>query len=211
MILAQGSAVAQARDAPDPRRGETLRGAGAHHGGMTTTRRGHVRIPRAAEAIRLPLWERSQQRMRERYGFDMDAPDALERARALAAASPQGAEPVLLLASVLATRGQPEEAEAEARRALALSPRLARAHTTLATLLMLRGEREEGLRSARNASALDMEDPTILFNLGLAEWFAGERRTARAAFDRAAEALRGTADGEAPPRRPWWRRIGRRG
>jgi Flp pilus assembly protein TadD len=181
---------------------------------MTTTRRGHVRIPRAAEAIRRPLWERSQQRMRERHGFDMDASDALERARAMAGDSPQEAEPALLLASVLATRGQPEEAEAEARRALELSPRMARAHTTLATLLMQRGEREEGLRSARNAAALDREDPTVLYNLGLAEWFAGERRTARAALDRAAEALRATtaADGGAPPRRPpWWRRMGRRG
>jgi Flp pilus assembly protein TadD len=178
---------------------------------MTTTRRGHVRIPRAAEAIRLPLWERSQQRLRERYGFDMDAPDALERARAMAAASPQEAEPALLLASVLATRGQPAEAEAEARRAVELSPRLARAHTTLATLLMQRGEHEEGLRSARNAAALDMEDPTILYNLGLAEWFAGERRTAKAAFHRAAETLRGSSDGGMPPQRPWWRRVGRRG
>lgn len=179
---------------------------------MTTTRRGHARIPSAAETIRLPLWERSQQRMRERYGFDMDAPDALDRARALTAASPQEAEPALLLASVLATRGRPEEAEAEARRALELSPRLARAHTTLATLLMQRGEREEGLRSARNAAALDMQDPIVLYNLGLAEWFAGERRTAKAAFDRAAEALRSTAaDGGAPSRRPWWQRIGRRG
>jgi Flp pilus assembly protein TadD len=178
---------------------------------MTTTRRGHARIPRAAEAIRLPLWERSQQRMRERYGFDMDAPDALDRARDMAAARPQEAEPALLLASVLATRGQAAEAEAEARRALELSPQLARAHTTLATLLMQRGERDQGLRSARNAAALDMEDPTVLYNLGLAEWFAGERRTAKAAFDRAAEALRGPSNGGGPSRHPWWRRIGRRG
>ena len=33
---------------------------------------------------------------------------------------------------------------------------------------------------ARNATALDKDDPTVLYNLGLAEWFAGERRTARA-------------------------------
>jgi Flp pilus assembly protein TadD len=180
---------------------------------MTTTRQGHARIPRTAAAIRVPLWQRSQQRMRERYGFDMDAPDALERARTLAVESPQDAEAALLLAAVLATRGQAEEAETEARRALELAPRLARAHTTLATLLMQRGEREEALRSARNAAALDKEDPTVLYNLGLAEWFAGERSTARAAFARATEAVQGAAPhgGAAASRPPWWRRMGRRG
>jgi Flp pilus assembly protein TadD len=99
------------------------------------------------------------------------------------------------------------------RRALELAPRLPRAHTTLATLLMQRGDREEALLSARNATALDKDDPTVLYNLGLAEWFAGERRTARAAFERAAEALRAsTAEGGAPPppRPPWWRRLGHR-
>jgi Flp pilus assembly protein TadD len=179
---------------------------------MTTTR-GPVRIPREASALRLPLWHRSQQRMRERYGFDMDAPDALERARALATASPEDAELALLLGAVLATRGEEQQAEAEVRRALELAPRLPRAHTTLATLLMQRGDREEALLSARNATALDKDDPTVLYNLGLAEWFAGERRTARAAFERAAEALRAsTAEGGAPPppRPPWWRRLGHR-
>lgn len=178
---------------------------------MTTTRQSHVRIPRAASALRLPLWQRSQQRMRERYGFDMDAPDALERARALAAGSPGDPELALLLGSVLSTRGEGGQAEAEVRRALELAPRLPRAHTTLATLQMQRGEQEEALRSARNAAALDGEDPTVLYNLGLAEWFAGERSTARAAFDRAGESLRTlTGGGPAPSRPPWWRRLGRR-
>jgi Flp pilus assembly protein TadD len=176
---------------------------------MTTTR-GPVRIPRAASALRLPLWQRSQQRMRERYGFDMDAPDAVDRARALAAEKPDDPELALLLGSVLATRGDAGPAEAEVRRALELAPRLPRAHTTLATLQMQRGEQEEALRSARNAAALDREDPTVLYNLGLAEWFAGERSTARAAFERAAEALRAVT-GEPPPSQPWWRRIGHRG
>jgi len=180
---------------------------------VTTTGR-PVHLPRAAAALRLPLWQRSQQRMREKYGFDMDATDALDRARSLVAEHPDDAEMALLLGSVLATRGEIDLAEIEVRRALELSPRLPRAHTTLATLLMNRGEREEALRSARDATALDKEDPTVLFNLGLAEWFAGERRTAKAAFDRAAEALRAaTAEGGAPPTSPppWWRRIGRRG
>jgi Flp pilus assembly protein TadD len=177
-----------------------------------TTSRGPVRIPRAAEALRLPLWQRSQQRMRERYGFDMDSQDALDRARARVAEAPEDAEAALLLGSVLATRGEPDLAEASVRRALELAPRLPRAHTTLATLQMQRGDREQALRSARNAAALDREDPTVLYNLGLAEWFAGERGTAKAAFDRAAEALRATSGEEQPPPRPpWWRRIGRGG
>ena len=151
--------------------------------------------------------------MREKYGFDMDATDALDRARALAAERPDDAETALLLGSVLATRGENDLAEMEVRRALELAPRLPRAHTTLATLLMNRGMQEEALKSARDATALDREDPTVLFNLGLAEWFAGERKTAKAAFDRAAEALRAAtpAGGTPPPPPPWWRRIGRRG
>jgi Flp pilus assembly protein TadD len=179
---------------------------------MTTTGR-PLRIPRAAAALRIPLWQRSQQRMRERYGFDMDATDALERARALAGQNPGDAEMALLLGSVLATRGEPDLAEIEVRRALDLSPRLPRAHTTLATLQMQRGAQEEALRSARSATALDKEDPTVLYNLGLAEWFAGDRKTAKAAFDRAAEALHAAtaAAGTPPPPPPWWRRIGRRG
>jgi Flp pilus assembly protein TadD len=78
---------------------------------------------------------------------------------------------------------------------------------------MQRGDREEALLSARNATALDKDDPTVLYNLGLAEWFAGERRTARAAFERAAEALRASTPeggGPPPPRPPWWRRLGHR-
>jgi tetratricopeptide (TPR) repeat protein len=178
---------------------------------MTTTGR-PVHVPRAAAALRIPLWQRSQQRLREKYGFDLDAPDALERARALAGENPTDAEAALLLGAALATRGEADLAEIEVRRALELSPRLPRAHTTLATLLMNRGMQEEALQSARNATALDKEDPTVLYNLGLAEWFAGERRTAKAAFERAAEALRATANGDAqPPPPPWWRRIGRRG
>ena len=180
---------------------------------MTTSGR-PLRLPRAAAALRLPLWQRSQQRMREKYGFDMDSADALDRARTLVGEKPDDAETALLLGSVLATRGENDLAEMEVRRALELAPMLPRAHTTLATLLMNRGMQEEALKSARDATALDKEDPTVLFNLGLAEWFAGERRTAKAAFDRAAEALRAaTADGgtaaASPP--PWWRRIGRRG
>ena len=188
---------------------------------MTTTGRA-VHLPRAAAALRLPLWQRSQQRLRERYGFDMDAPDALDRARALVAENPSDPEMALLLGSVLSTRGETDLAEMEVRRALELAPRLPRAHTTLATLLMNRGMQEEALRSARDATALDKEDPTILYNLGLAEWFAGDRSKARDALDRAGDALAGATaaavsgepgdDGSATTvrhRRRWWR-LGRR-
>jgi len=175
---------------------------------VTTTQARPPRIPAAANRIRLQLWQRGQARLRERHGFDLETKDALERARDLVAKSPQDAEAHLLLASVLATRGEPALAESEVRQAIELCPQLARAHTTLATLLVQRGERAEGLKAARNAAALDMEDPTILFNLGLAEWLAGERRTARAAFRRAAQVLAGDGQNQETetPRR-WWHRM----
>jgi Flp pilus assembly protein TadD len=160
--------------------------------------------------MRVPLWQRSQARLRERYGFDLGDRDALDKVNALVAQSSDDPELRLLLAAVLSTRGEATMAEAEVRRALDLQPRLARARTTLATLLVQRGAYAEGLNEARNAAALDMHDPTILFNLGLAEWFAGERKTAKAAFDRAAEALQppSSAAGASPRRRrfPWRRR-----
>jgi tetratricopeptide (TPR) repeat protein len=175
-----------------------------------TTQGRPLRIPAKAERMRLPLWQRSQTRLRERYGFDLGDRDAMDKVRALVAEHPDDAELRLLLAAAQSVGGDAAMAEAEVRRALDLQPRLARARTTLATLLVQRGAYEEGLNEARNAAALDMKDPTILFNLGLAEWFAGERKTARAAFDRAAEALdppRATGDASQPRRRwPWQRR-----
>jgi Flp pilus assembly protein TadD len=174
-----------------------------------TTHSARPRIPLKAERLRLPLWQRSQARVRERYGFDLSADDALQRANTLLASKPDDAEAHLLVAAVLSTRGDNTMAEAEVRRALDLEPRLARARTTLATLLVQRGANEEGLNEARNAAALDKEDPTILYNLGLAEWVAGDRKTAKAAFDRATEALdaqSAPANGGAPQRRRWWQR-----
>lgn len=176
-----------------------------------TTRAPAPRIPAAAERIRTALWQRSQARLRERHGFDLDAPDALERARALATAAPEDAEAHLLLGSVLAVRGDLEEAEREVRRAVELAPRLARARTTLATLLVRRGALEDGLREARNAAAIDLDDPAVLYNLALAEWVAGDRKTARAAFANAAGILQRErqANGSGDPtgsRRRWWQR-----
>jgi len=168
-----------------------------------------MRIPRVAAALRLPLWQRGQARMRERWGFDMNSPDALDRVRALLGEQPGDAERMLLHAAVLAMRGSNDDAEREVRRAVELQPELARSHTTLATLLVQRGERDEGLREARRAAELDAGDATVQYNLGLAEWANGHRREANAAFQTAWTALYG--DVHAGRRPPWWRRVFRRG
>jgi predicted Zn-dependent protease len=172
-----------------------------------TTTRTPPRIPMTAARLRLPLWQRGQQRMRERYGFDLNDPGALDRARQMLAADPGNADLHLLAASVLATQGKNDEAEGEVRRAVELKPDSARAHTTLATLLVQKGEREAGLDEARHAAELDASDPTVLYNVGLAEWTAGSHSAANRAFRAAWEALNGPGS----PRMPWWRRIlGRR-
>ena len=168
---------------------------------MTTV--GTQPLPRKAQALNRPLWLRTQQRLRDRHGFDLDAADALPRIQSLVAASPDDAGLHLLLGSAYSVRGAEAEAETEVRRALELDPRNARARTTLAAILVRHGDLEDGLREARNGAALDYEDANVLYNLGLVEWYAGDRKTANAAFNRAAEALRK----DSGPRRPWWRRI----
>lgn len=173
---------------------------------MTTV--GTRPLPRKAQALSRPLWLRTQKRLRERYGFDLDSAEALPKIQSLVAATPGDAGLRLLLGSAYSIRGADHEAEREVRQALEIDPRSARARTTLAAILVRRGETEDGLREARNGAALDYGDANVLYNLGLVEWYAGERKTANAAFDRAAEALRG-ADASQP--RPWWRRILRRG
>ena len=175
---------------------------------MTTTRQ-PLRIPRTAAALRLPLWQRGQTRMRERWGFDLNTPDARDRVQQLVAANPSDADMLLLRASVLATQGDNHGAELEARHALEFQPNLARAHTTLATLLVQRGEQDEGLREARRAAELDANDPTVQYNLGLAEFAAGNRSAANQAFDAAWKQLYGEVHEGGRP--PWWRRIFRRG
>ena len=174
---------------------------------MTTVRNRPLQLPRKAQALSRPLWLRTQQRLRDKHGFDLDGPDALQRIQTLVAATPQDAELHLLLGAAYSVRGAEHEAETEVRRALEIDPRLARARTTLAAILVRRGELEEGLREARNGAALDYGDPNVLYNLGLVEWFAGDRKTAIAAFDNAAQVLRG----DAPVRTPWWRRVFHRG
>ena len=71
---------------------------------MTTTRT-PPRIPLTAARLRLPLWQRGQQRMREKYGFDLNYPGSLDRARQMLVERPGDADVHLLVASVLATHG----------------------------------------------------------------------------------------------------------
>lgn len=181
--------------------------AAAAHGGLatlaavSTTHTRPPRIPAAAQRLRLPVWTRSQTRMRDRYGFDLSAPDMLERIRSLVAEKPEEADRVLLLAAALSLRGEDDLALHQARRAVELAPDSARAHTTLGTLQLRAGEREAGLGHARRAGELDGEDPSVLYNLGLAEWSAGERSAARDIFTRAAIAL---DPQHVPTRRGWW-------
>jgi Flp pilus assembly protein TadD len=137
--------------------------------------------------------------MRERYGFDMGAMDALERARAvLEERGDDDSDADCLVAAVLATRGDNTGALDHARRAVAAGGAGARAHTTLATLLVNGGAPGEGLEHARRAAMLDPDDPQVIYNLGLAEHVAGDATTARRAFERAAELI-----GQPPWR--WWR------
>jgi len=174
-----------------------------------TTTRTPPRIPLTAARLRLPLWQRSQAKMREKYGFDLNAPDAKQRAQVLLADKPGDANMHLLHASVLSIQGSNDMAERDVRRALDLDPQSARAHTTLATLLVQKGEMEEGLSEARRAAELDPADPTVQYNLGLAEWVGGSRRAANEAFKTAWQLLYGAVhQGNTPP---WWRRIFRRG
>ncbi|TMC50126.1 MAG: hypothetical protein E6J14_04540 [Chloroflexi bacterium] len=174
-----------------------------------TVHRPPVRIPRAARPLGAPLWLRTQGRIRERYGFDLNARDAVERAAALLSESPDDADRLLLHAAALATRGDDAAAERDVRRALDHNPSLARAHTTLATLLVRAGDVEAGLAEARAAAGLDAADPTVQYNLGLAEHAAGHRHEAAAAFAAARNALQG--EGAAPPRSRWWQRMRRHG
>jgi len=175
-----------------------------------TTHRPPLRIPRVAAALRIPLWQRGQARMRERWGFDFNSPDALDRVSRLVEEKPEDADRLLLRSSVLAVRGSNDEAEKEVRRALELQPDHARAHTTLATLLVQRGENAEALREARRAAEIDGGDPTVQYNLGLAEWTAGDRAQANAAFQKAWNILYGEVHpGATQP--PMWRRVFKRG
>ena len=147
--------------------------------------------------------------MRERYGFDLAATDMLERIRCLVSEQPDDADRVLLLAAALAMGGDDDLATVQARRAAELAPASARAQTTLASLRLRGGDGPGALECARRAAELDGSDPSVLYNLGLAEWFGGEKSRARTAFDQAALALSERGEGDATAlngdrRRGWW-------
>ncbi|MFN2452037.1 MAG: hypothetical protein ABR541_06775 [Candidatus Dormibacteria bacterium] len=137
-------------------------------------------------------------RTRERWGFDLNAADAVERAAALAARSPDDSAAALLLAAALASRGEAAAAEVEAQRAAVLDPGSARALASLSSLLVARGAADEGLAAVRRAVAIDPGDVVAQYNRGLAEWTAGDRAAARDALGIAARLL----DLEAPRHSP---------
>jgi Flp pilus assembly protein TadD len=156
-------------------------------------------LPAAAQQLRLPLYTRSQARMAQRWGYDLNAPDALERSEALLAESPNDPERLLLAAAVRSSRGDDAGALTAGRRALAGDELSARAHTTLATLLARGGDPDGAAVHAVRAAELEPDDPVAVYNRGVTAWTAGDRRSARADFRRAGELL-----GMAPPR--WWQR-----
>jgi tetratricopeptide (TPR) repeat protein len=156
------------------------------------------RLPAGAAALRLPLYDRSQVRLAERWGFDLNAADAADRAERLLSEAPGDADRLLLAAAVRSSRGDAAGALEAARQAVAAAPGSARAQTTLAALLA-GSEPAEARRHADRAVELDPSDPAAIYNRGLVSWTLGEHGRARADFDRAAELLR-----MAPL--PWWRR-----
>ncbi|MBJ7595089.1 MAG: hypothetical protein JF886_09555 [Candidatus Dormibacteraeota bacterium] len=157
-----------------------------------------ARIPTTAERLRLPLHDRSQSRLAERWGFDLNAADASERAEALLAQAPADPDRLLLAAAVRSSRGDDRGAVAAAQAAVDADDGSARAHTTLATLLA-GGDPGAAQRHAARAVELAPDDPIAVYNRGLTAWAVGDHRGARADFDRVAGLL-----GLAPL--PWWQR-----
>jgi Flp pilus assembly protein TadD len=155
----------------------------------TATRTPRLRLPATADRLRLPLHERSQSRLLARWGFDLNAPDAPDRAEALLAESASDPDRLLLVASVRSSRGDDRGALTAAEAAVAQDESSARAHTTLATLLGRGGDLEAARRHAARAVELDPTDATALYNRGVAAWAAGDRAAARGDFDRAGELL----------------------
>jgi Flp pilus assembly protein TadD len=157
------------------------------------------RYPLAAERLRLPLYQRAQARMSARWGFDLNAPDAAERAEALLAESPGDPERLLVVAAVRSSRADDQGALAAAQAAVAGDERSAPAHTTLATLLARAGDIAAAHRHATEAVALAPDDPVAVYNRGVTAWASHDHAAARADFDRAGELL-----GLEPLR--WWQR-----
>jgi Flp pilus assembly protein TadD len=140
--------------------------------------------------------------MATRWGFDLNTPDAPERAEALLADSPNDVDRLLLVASVRSSRGDDATALAAARAAVEADEQSASAQSTVAALLARSGDMATAQRHAQAAVEIDPQDPSALYNLGLVRWTLGDRRAARGDFDRAA-AILGIA------RASWWRRRAR--
>lgn len=171
---------------------------------LRATRTTGLRLPVTAERLRLPLHDRSQARLLERWGFDLNAPDAPDRAEAILAESSADPDRLLLVASVRSSRGDDRGALAAAKAAVAQAESSARAHTTLAALLGRGGDAQAARQHADRAVQLDPGDATALYNRGVTAWAAGDRGAARADFDRAGELLgMGVL--------PWWARWRRGG
>jgi Flp pilus assembly protein TadD len=137
--------------------------------------------------------------MSARWGFDLNAPDAAERADTLLAQSPADPDRLLLAAAVRSSRGDDSGALAAAEAAAAADDTSAPAHTTLATLLARSGDPQAARRHAARAAELAPDEPIALFNRGVAAWAARDHAGARADFDRAAVLLGVDVS-------PWWRR-----
>ncbi|HWF58311.1 MAG TPA: tetratricopeptide repeat protein [Candidatus Dormibacteraeota bacterium] len=136
--------------------------------------------------------------MSARWGFDLNAADAADRADALLAESPADPDRLLLVAAVRSSRGDDRGALQAAEGAVAADDGSAPAHTTLATLLARSGDSEASRRHAARAAELDPDDPIALFNRGAAAWAGHDHKGARADFQRAADILGVEVS-------PWWR------
>lgn len=136
--------------------------------------------------------------MAARWGFDLNAPDAAERAEALLAESPTDPNRLLLVAAVRSSRGDDRGALLAAEHAVAAEEGSASAHTTLATLLARSGDVEAAHRHAGRAAELAPDDPVAVYNRGVTAWALRDRAGGRADFNRAANLL-GMGG------HPWWR------
>jgi Flp pilus assembly protein TadD len=137
--------------------------------------------------------------MSERWGFDLNAPDAPERAEQLLAESPADPNRLLLVAAVRSSRGDDSGALLAAQGAVAADDGSARAHTTLATLLARTGDPGAAQRHAARAAELAPDDPVTVYNRGLIAWSLRDHGAARADFRRAADLLGIETS-------PWWQR-----
>lgn len=166
---------------------------------MTSASSRAPRLPAVVERLRLPLYDKAQRRLRERWGFDLNSADSPQRAEQLLTQSPDDSDCLLLAAAVRSSRGDDAGALAAARRAVHVDPGSARAHTTLATLLAHTGDAGRAVTHAQRAAELDDSDPTVIFNRAMARWAAGERSSAREDLHRTAEML-------GVPQGRWWQR-----